>query len=209
MNPEHTNKSEHNQSSKTNFMKPNQVKPNKATCEICHKETYPNRACMCPGRREDGTWEEKCICKRLSEVPIIDTGYGLVCAVCREPFLPQPKKTPLGCWCEKGAKFTPHTHSPSPESEESWEKELNKFYGAMFECGDYEALVEFIAQQIEKATEKGADIAKIAANASAEQKVIKYKASIIELIKEAKGWPPSTRQNVLDELITKIENQHE
>lgn len=29
---------------------------------------------------------------------------------------------------------------------EDWEKELNKFYGCMFECGDYEALVNFIRQ---------------------------------------------------------------
>ena len=32
------------------------------------------------------------------------------------------------------------------KKEKSWEEELNKFYGCMFECGDYEALVEFIRQ---------------------------------------------------------------
>ncbi len=36
------------------------IYPNKATCEICHKETYPTRACTCSERREDGTWIEKC-----------------------------------------------------------------------------------------------------------------------------------------------------
>lgn len=31
-----------------------------------------------------------------------------------------------------------------PPQKEGWEKELNKWYGLMFECGDYEALVDFI-----------------------------------------------------------------
>lgn len=38
---------------------------------------------------------------------------------------------------------------------EEWEKELNKFYGLMFECGDYEKLVEFIRQEKQISEQKG------------------------------------------------------
>ena len=30
----------------------------------------------------------------------------------------------------------------------SWKEQLSKFYGVMFECGDYEALQKFISTQI-------------------------------------------------------------
>lgn len=34
--------------------------------------------------------------------------------------------------------------NPIQENIDDWEQELNKWYGLMFECGDYEALVDFI-----------------------------------------------------------------
>ena len=42
----------------------------------------------------------------------------------------------------------------SPEVGLGWEKDLNKFYGAMFECGDYEALVEFVRNLLSQKTEE-------------------------------------------------------
>jgi ubiquinone biosynthesis protein UbiJ len=38
---------------------------------------------------------------------------------------------------------------------EDWKKRLNKWYGSMFECGDYEALEDFIEQEIERARQEG------------------------------------------------------
>lgn len=47
--------------------------------------------------------------------------------------------------------------TPHREEHTEWEKEFNKYYGVMFECGDYEQLVEDIRALLKDQRERIAE----------------------------------------------------
>lgn len=53
---------------------------------------------------------------------------------------------------EDNARLMNHPMNPTTTESDSpaWKRDLSKFYGVMFEAGDYEALERFISEQVVK-----------------------------------------------------------
>lgn len=73
----------------------NIIKPNKATCDVCNKETYPTQLCTCPERQEDGSWAAN-LCNCGDIVMPHKHSDGRI----DKPLLFQSKKRPVECQCK-------------------------------------------------------------------------------------------------------------
>ena len=104
--------------------------------------------------------KEKCNC-RCHRGPIgkeFTEKFGY-CAKCMD-FHCQPSEE-KECKCTKAGGWhydcSIHGMNATEKGVEGWEGKFNKYYGLMFECGDYEQLINDIHKEIQSAKREGYD----------------------------------------------------